>query len=142
MYDRSEYAPLRHSSLKYSTYIHKNISNTILHVFSLKSLIYEFFTYEPHLTHRTQIHKIYIPCLIRKRSYVQGSTSNEAVRHGGLTIIVPRPTNILSIRDRSEQCVILERFATNVSRGRAWSVGHLNLLLAPLPAMIAVLYLL
>ena len=68
--------------------------------------------------------------LIQKRSPVQSSVSNEAVRHGGLTIIVPRPTNILSIRDRSEQCVILERFATNVSRGRVRSVGHLNLLLA------------
>lgn len=47
---------------------------------------------------------------------------NEAVRHGGLTIIVPRPTNILSIRDRSELCVILERFATNVSRGPVWAL--------------------
>lgn len=63
-----------------------------------------------------------------KSSLFEVITVNGATRHGAPAIIVPGPTNILSIRDRGVHCVIFERFASNTAgctRSGPASGGHL-----------------
>lgn len=47
---------------------------------------------------------------------------NGAVRHAGLAVIVLRPTNILSIRDRGEWCVIFDRSVAKAAHARGHGV--------------------